>query len=75
MEPGVGLMGRPKKGTKRAAPPPDDRMTIVNLKGSSEYSEWLDAVHEKTHIPKAAIFRLAVVEWAKQNGHPAPPEI
>jgi hypothetical protein len=72
---GATLMGRPKKGAKKGGPPPDERVAIVNLKGSPEYSAWLDDLHRKTHIPKATIFRVAVAEWAVRNGHPEPPEI
>jgi hypothetical protein len=73
-------MARPKAKAKKktAAPPPaaePERPTIVNLKGSPEYAEWLEAIHRKTYIPKAQIFRLALAEWAERHGHPAPPEI
>jgi hypothetical protein len=71
-------MGRAKKQTKPAPPPQTpgpDRETIINMKGSRAYSEWLESVHRKTHIPKVVIFRLALAEWAVRNGHDAPPEI
>jgi hypothetical protein len=67
-------MTRPKKGGKKPARSPDDRVAIIHLKGTPAYADWLDAVHRKTHIPKATIFRLAVAEWAERNGHPVPPE-
>ena len=76
--PGVKEMGRPKKGARPASqanPSEDDRVAIIHLKGTVGYSTWLDGVHRKTHIPKAAIFRLAVAEWAERNGHPSPPEM
>jgi hypothetical protein len=69
---GVEMMARPK--TKAAATVDEARTAIVHLKGSTAYSEWLDGIHKKTHIPKAAIMRLALELWAKTNGHPAPPE-
>lgn len=74
MRPGADLMGRPKKGTKKP-PPPDERLAIIHLKGSGAYSEWLDAVHRKSHIAKATLFRVALAEWAERNGYPAPPEM
>lgn len=65
---------------KKKAPPPEpepssDRTVIIHLKGSPAYAAWLDGVHERTHIPKTTLFRLAMKEWAKNHGHPAPPEI
>lgn len=79
MSPGAGLMARPKtKTSKRAAPPPAvelERETIVNMKGSPEYADWLEGVHRKTHIPKVQIVRLALGLWAETNGHTSPPEI
>lgn len=74
MSAGAELMGRPKKGTKKP-PPPDDRVAIIHLKGTGAYAEWLEGVHHKSHIPKAALFRVALAEWAERNGYPAPPEI
>ncbi|HWD08137.1 MAG TPA: hypothetical protein VHA57_03475 [Actinomycetota bacterium] len=72
-------MARPKaKRKKTAAPPPAselERATIINMKGSPDYSEWLEGVHRRTHIPKVQIFRLALAEWAEKHGHPTPPEI
>lgn len=64
-------MGRPKTGK----PTPDERETVIHMKGSPDYVQWLDKVHKKTHIPKVQIVRLALIDWAKKNGHAAPPEI
>lgn len=73
MEPGTVTMAK-----KRPAPAKgdagDERVVIVHLKGSPAYAAWLDQVHKNTHIAKATIFRLAMAEWAKANGHPEPPE-
>lgn len=63
---------------KRGRPPSvgeDVRRTILNLKGTDAYLEWLDALHKKTSIPKTTMFRIALAEWAMRNGHPTPPEI
>jgi hypothetical protein len=49
------------------------RTTIINLKGSQEQADWLEAVHRKTHIAKSVIVRLALGEWAARHGHPAFP--
>ena len=68
---------------KKKVPPPapaksepaDERVVIVHLKGSPAYAEWLEGLHRKTHIAKAALFRLSMAEWAERNGHAAPPEM
>jgi hypothetical protein len=77
MAAGAVSMGRPKKGAKKPEPVvgPDERVAIIHLKGTPAYAAWLEAVNAKSHIPKAAIIRLAVAEWAARNGHPAPPEM
>lgn len=74
---GVATMGRPKKSAREPDKPssPEDRPTIINLKGTNEYAQWLEALYRKTHLPKATIFRIAVAEWAERNGHPRPPEM
>lgn len=74
-------MARPKSSTKKSKPAESaaaaetDRETIINMKGSPEYAQWLEAIHRKTYIPKVQIVRLALAEWAAKNGHDAPPEI
>lgn len=72
-------MARPKSRPATPSAPvegeAEERVTIVNLKGSPDYAAWLDRINRKTHIPKTTIFRLALESWAKANGHEAPPEI
>jgi hypothetical protein len=70
----VGADLMPPKKKKPPEPAPDERVAVIQLKGSAEYAQWLEDVHRKTRIPKAAIFRLAIEEWAAKNGHPLPPE-
>jgi hypothetical protein len=74
---GVYEMSRAKKRSKPAPPQSDgpERETIINMKGSRAYSEWLESIHRNTHIPKVVLFRLALAEWAERNGHDAPPEL
>jgi hypothetical protein len=75
---GVSEMGRPRKAAKQTPATVEDRSereTIVHMKGSAEYVDWLEEVHRKTHIPKVQIFRIAVAEWAARNGLREPPEI
>jgi hypothetical protein len=73
----VVTVGRPRK---RPVQPDslagqDDRSNVIVLKGSREYVEWFNALHEKTHIAKATIVRLALADWAKKQGHVSPPEL
>jgi len=71
-------MGRLKKGDRKPPEPTsgtDERVAIIHLKGTPEYAAWLEAANQKTHIPKAAMFRLAMAAWAKANGLDAPPEM
>lgn len=75
METGALLMGRPKTGKKAGKrPPQDERVAIIHLKGTPAYAEWLDKINRLSHIPKAAIVRLAVADWAAKQGYPGPPE-
>jgi hypothetical protein len=64
-----------KKAPAAKSEPAEERVVIIHLKGSPAYAEWLDQVHKTTHIAKATLFRLAMSEWARKNGHPAPPEM
>jgi hypothetical protein len=73
--PGVETMARPKgrakaKGRAETPVPQSPRITIINLKGSQEQADWLEAVHRKTHLSKSVIVRLAISLWAEHNGHP-----
>lgn len=52
-----------------------DRVVIIHLKGSRAFVDWLEEVHQKSHIAKATIMRIALAEWAAQNGIAPPPEI
>ena len=62
---------------KKPAEPVEVRTTkqtsVINLKGSDDYRDWLSGVSKKTHIPAASIVRLALAEWAFTYGHKAPP--
>lgn len=57
-----------------AKPEADERVTVINLKGSAELRDWLAGFSKKTMIPAAAIARTGLVEAAKKLGYPEPPE-
>jgi hypothetical protein len=79
MASGVAEMakGRPRASGKKTPPTQgqDDRVVIAHIKGTPDYAAWLEALHQKTHIPKAALFRIGLAEWAERNGHASPPEL
>jgi hypothetical protein len=67
-------MGRPKRGVEKpVSQNPDDRPTVINLKGTPDYVAWLNEANKQTHIPKATIVRLALALFAKEHGLPDPP--
>ena len=72
---GAALMAKKNAMPTKAEPTGDDRVVIVHLKGSTTYAQWVEHIHKSTHIAKASLFRLAMADWARANGHPAPPEI
>lgn len=65
-------MGRKRKPPGEAAR--DVRVTVLNLKGPVELKEWLDGVSARAMVPASAVARMALAEWAKRHGHPAPPK-
>jgi hypothetical protein len=76
MTTGASDMAKTKKAGRPPLPAKDAaRETIINMKGSPEYAEWLDSLHKRTYISKVQIVRLALKEWAAKNGHPAPPDL
>ena len=79
MSPRARKVGRPKAGEKpkraSAKAREIDRESILYMKGSAEYFDFLDQIYRKTGIPKVTIFRFAFKEWCERNGHGTPPEI
>ena len=65
------LVGANPYATEVLLPP---KFAIINLKGTQEQADWLEAAHRKTHIAKSVIVRLALSQWAGSNGlAPFPP--
>ena len=64
-----------KKSGRPPSPEPLERVTVINLKGTREYREWLDSFSEDTHIPAAALVRLGLACLAKEHGREGPPKL
>lgn len=54
--------------------PATGQVSIITLKGTAEYRDWLAAESRRTHIPAASIVRLGLALWAEKNGAKTPPE-
>lgn len=65
----------PKKMPERTYVVDKRRVSIINLKGSVGYREWLNDVSNDSRIASAVIVRDALAAWAKANGYQKPPEI
>lgn len=50
-----------------------DRRTIIVLKGTAAYEEWLNEAARKMRMPASVIVDVAVAAWAAANGLPEPP--
>lgn len=66
---------------KKPTPPPPPagggpkvRETILSLKGSPEWSQWLGDLATKFRTKKAGIIDRALAEFAERNGFREPPE-
>ena len=61
-------------GKRKAVPPPDvqpekdNRVTVLNLKGTREYKQWLDELSEFSHMPTSTLFDVSIADWAKRQG-------
>jgi hypothetical protein len=65
-----------KKQALAPAPPEPTRaqLSIINLKGTEAYRDWLAGFTKTTHITAATLFRLGMAEIAKKHGYSSPPE-
>jgi hypothetical protein len=50
------------------------QVSIITLKGTSAYRDWLAGESKRTHIPAASLVRLGLAMWAEKNGGKTPPE-
>ena len=64
-----------KKKTVPKPAPSVERLSVLNLKGSPEYRDWLGTISKQSLIPVTTIVRDAVAKWAKERNYPSPPEV
>ena len=66
------------KKKQALAPPcgtnPGPELSIINLKGTKAYRDWLSGFTKTTHITAATLFRLGMAEMAKKHGYQLPPD-
>jgi hypothetical protein len=61
-------------GITSGAKTPKNRETILSLKGSHEWSQWLGDLSTKFRTTKAGIIDRALAEFAARNEFKEPPE-
>jgi hypothetical protein len=48
-------------------------MTVMTIKGTAEWKEWLNRLADFSRLPSTIVIDLALAEWAKSHGFPEPP--
>jgi hypothetical protein len=46
------------------------RMTVMTIKGTVEWKEWLDRFADFSRLPSTVLIDIALAEWAKQRDSP-----
>jgi hypothetical protein len=64
-----------KKKAKPKPKPSLERLSVLNLKGSPEYREWLSEISYESRIAVSVIVRDAVAKWAEERGYSQPPDV
>ena len=67
----LGTLERPdvgKKASKGKAIANDDRVTLLNLKGSEEEKDALNSASKETGVPLSLIARRGMAMWFKSRG-------
>lgn len=52
-----------------------ERISVITVKGSTAFRDWLAYVSSESRIASTVIVRDALAAWAKANDYPKPPEI
>jgi hypothetical protein len=61
----------PKAGKQSTEPGP--RSTVLTIKGTEEWKEWLNGLSDHLRIPTSTIVDLALVRYAKESGYTKEP--
>jgi hypothetical protein len=61
------------KKKKAVSPAEDERVTLLNLKGSEAERNYLRSLSQITGVPASEIARRGMAMWAKKRGVLAPP--
>jgi hypothetical protein len=56
-----------------AGGPAVPRRTIIAIKGTKEWGEWLASASKASGMPAAVLVEVALAEWAARHGYTAPP--
>jgi hypothetical protein len=68
-------MAKKKPTPAQTGPEPArSQLSIINLKGTEAYRDWLAGFTKATHITAATLFRLGMAEMAQKYEYPDPPE-
>lgn len=60
---------RATAGTKKQAPEPGPRGTVLTIKGTDDWKDWLNGLSDHLRIPTSTIVDLALVRYAKEMGY------
>jgi ribosomal protein L16 Arg81 hydroxylase len=69
----TATMAKPKAG-KRVLPDPLPRKTVLTIKGTDAWKEWLDRLSRHLRTPTSTLVDHALIRYAKEQGfdEPAP---
>ncbi len=66
---GVATMAKKQAGKKPEVPGP--RRTVLTIKGTDEWAEWLAGLGEFLRTPTSTVVDHALVKYAKEVGYTA----
>jgi hypothetical protein len=60
---------RATTAAKKGAPDPGPRSTVLTIKGTDDWKEWLNGLSDHLRMPTSTIVDLALVMYAKEKGY------
>lgn len=67
----TGTMAKKRVVKKAPAPEPGPRRTVLTIKGTEEWREWLEGLSKHLRTPTSTIVDHALVRYAKEMGYQA----